>query len=495
MRRALTFVFLVVGLLLSAAPVTIHLTAPTHAGERVFLYRTLDLFTGRQEVLTDAYLDAEGRATLKADIDGTVKATLRIQEVRGDLFLRTGSYHVGFPALPDDQVRTLNGTARVALDLHELDVFDVNMLTTDLYERLDAFVAEGLTASRVVAHPLQKGDSLHQQASRFVNSKDHQARIDTLERKLVRFYADVPDPWFQQELTYQIADLHLGPRTNDRALFDRYLKDRPVLYDVPAYARFIGDLFHEHLLRFPFRNKEGPLLDAIRQGDRRALMALMAEHDFLRGNDRLTELVMMNELYLQHWGKLFDRRGGLRILEEVAQGSEHPEHRLIAADMVWDLTAMKPGGRIPSLKLSDATGSPVLLDSLLQGNTLLLVTADWCTYCEQELSAAEQLHHDFGEAVRFVGIMLTDDPATVARYRKAHPQRNWTWLVAGNDGTAMETLRLRSIPTFLLLENGVITHHPAPAPLSGLGTLLHPIKVKAAEQRRVRPDRGAPPKR
>ena len=80
------------------------------------------------------------------------------------------------------------------------------------------------------------------------------SRVDTFGQKLERFYAGVQDPWFKADVEYGLAGLRLGPKANDRALYNRYLNGRPVLYDVPEYVRFFSAFYADHILRFPFRS-------------------------------------------------------------------------------------------------------------------------------------------------------------------------------------------------------------------------------------------------
>ena len=127
-----------------AARVSIALRAPAYAGERVRLYRYLDLLTLRTEVLADATVDANGNATLQADVSGTVKATLRIGTLNGDLWLRGGHYTIGFPAADPRKPRSVNGTTEVDLTFTDVDRLDVNALLADLNMRLDDFIAQDL---------------------------------------------------------------------------------------------------------------------------------------------------------------------------------------------------------------------------------------------------------------------------------------------------------------------------------------------------------------
>lgn len=53
---------------------------------------------------------------------------------------------------------------------------------------------------------------------------------------------------------------------NDRDLFDRYLKGKPVLYSVPEYVRFIGSFFEGHTMRFPLRTHEEGMATSITAG-------------------------------------------------------------------------------------------------------------------------------------------------------------------------------------------------------------------------------------
>ncbi len=490
----------------SHATVRIQLDAPTYAGQRVQLYRYMDLFTLRTELIANTRLDDHGAATIEANVTGTVKAELRIGNVSAELWLRGGNYSVTFPALDAKTSRSMNGTARVDLTFKDLDRFDINALVSDLNERLDGFISEDLATDRArgmqaVDIARKDGNALHADSAKrpgtlFITPNYSAARVDSFEKKLRKFYADVKDPWFWQDLDYGVAGLRFGPRTNDKELFDRYLKGKPVLYDVPEHIRFIGSFFEDHIMRFPFHNDEIALIVSIKEGRMDSVKKLFAKHDFLREDDRLCELVMMNELYKQYPRKMFDRAGILKILEQLGANSTYAEHKRIATNMVRDLTVMRVGGKLPSLVLSDAEGNPVNVDSLLHGATCIAITASWCTYCEQEMVALEQLHADYGNYVQFIGISLDKSIGDLAAYKKAHPKRDWQWLYGGDDPVIMDELRLRSIPSFFLLNDATLAQVPAPPPSNGMAAIMFKIKAQADEQMKLRPDDGQhPPKR
>lgn len=485
---------------IQGAPVTIQLNAPTYAGQRVLLYRTMDLFTGRLELLTHTRVDDAGRATVEADVEGTVKGRLRIGEVNADLWLRAGSYTIDFPAPDPRLARSVNGTTSVDPIFHGLDAMDINALIGDLNERLDAFLAEDLAtdqkAGMQAVDIARRGegellpDTARRPGTLFITPVFSAARVDTFERKLRRFYGDVKDPWFWQNLEYGVAGLRFGPRVNDRELFDRYLRNKPVLYDVPEYVRFISSFYAEHLMRGPFRTDERALMSAIDRVQLDSLVQLFRRNDLL--NDaRMAELVVLLELYANYHNKLFDRQDISALIDAIGNGSVHPEHRTVAANMRWDLTTMRVGSELPSLVLRSPEGMPVRTDTLMREHTLLVVTASWCTYCEKELVALDALRKEYGAFFNVVAIALDRDMGELENYQRKHPQRDWPWLFGGDDPTLADALRVKSIPAFYLLNGTRLTHAPAPSPTDRLAAVLHTLRANVMEREKLRPDDGS----
>ncbi len=472
-----------------AAPVRIELTAAVHAGERALLYRYLDLFTLRTELIGQAEVDADGKAVIEANVTGTVKAQLRIGGIHGGLWLRPGTYRITFPPPPPGTPRSLNGTTETILEFRDLDRMDVNALLADLNQRLDDFAMEEVATSRRLGK-----DTAGRPETLFLSPTKSPARTDSFALKLQGYYNGVRDPWFLQNLEYGIAGLRFGPGVNDRELFGKYLKGRPVLYDVPEYVRFIQAFFDEHIMRYPFRKNEAALVNAVRAADPDSVRTLFAEHDLLK-DDALCELVMLMGLHAQYPGKTFDRKGILGILDRVAATSMHPENRRIAANMLWDLTTMRPGGRLPPLVLRDLSGQQARIDTVLRGATCLVVTAAWCTYCEQELVALETLRKEYGQVINVVGISLDRSPQELEAYVHAHPDRDWPWYFGGDNAVIMDQLRIRTIPAFFLLNGDTLARAPAPPPSDGLAPLLHKLKVQWEEENKLRPDQGPPRRR
>lgn len=498
MKKLLAGLLACLSLALCAGPVHVQVDAPAYPGRQVTLYRYMDLFTRRLEPLAKGFTDTAGRITLDAEVEGTQKALLLVGTTGADLWLRAGAYHLEMPPPAAGQVRSLSGTARVDPVFLELDPLDINALMGDLNARLDAFLAEKLatdqaTAMEAVAKARDGSgamapDTTGAARDLYLYPTWDEARTDTFGRKLEKFYANVDDPWFRQNAAYGIAGLYLGPKTRDRDLFDRYLKDRPVLYDVPEYVRFFSAFFADHLLRFPFRSHTEALLRNLREGRTDSLKLLLARNDFLK-DDRMNELVLITNLYDNHAHAQLDPDGILKVLLDVREHSIYPEHRAMAANMVWQLTAMKKGTRLPWTGLADEQGRPVVADSLLRGNTCLMVTKVGNPFSDQELVALDQLMREYGDHVRFVQVVLDRTPDELARWRKANPSHGGIWLLPTDQRQLLDLWQIGSAPALYLLHNDTLTASPGPLPSQGLTAELHRIRVDMERQQRINRDR------
>lgn len=487
MRSTLATVALLCAALSCAQDAVIRLNAPDFKGQAALLYRYDDLFTQRLARVGSSLVNDSGRCELKAPVKGTDRLRIRIGDAHGDLYARPGSrYDILFAAPPAGTARTIGGTSRTEPVFLELDPLDVNALTSDLNSRIDAFIAEDLAtdqAAGMQALPVTRrahSDSTRRPSTLFVMPTWSKARLDSFETRVRHFYRDVDDTWFAHYLTYSFAGLRYGPRVNDAELHKAYLEGRPVLYDDPEYARFVRS-FHAEQLMLAHSLHRAAYDRAFAAADADSLKALLGRSEFLR-EERLREAVAIDLLHQQFNSSIVRKPAAIAMLKQMAMRSPYAEHRVMAANAVWDLTAMRPGERLPMARLEDARGKTVDLDSLMHGPVCVVVTASWCTYCDQELQGLEELHRSFGDVVRIITIALDQDPDALRRYMKQHPGMNWTWLRARAEQEFRDDWRIVSVPSFYLLNDGVIARSPAPPPSRGLGAIMHQVKAQRSQE-------------
>lgn len=485
-----------------AAPVVLQVEAPQWAGQHIRLSRYADLFTGHRLPLAEADLDAQGRATLQAEVEGTCKGLIRVGPVGADVWLRPGSYHLVLPAPPAGQALPIGGSTRVDPVFQGLSALDVNALMTDLNERLDAFIAQDLATdnaagmaevAKVRAGQVQPAaDSTRGPLTIYTGPGWSPARTDSFAAKLRKFYAGVDDPWFQSNVEYGLAGLYLGPRADDRALYGQWFQGRAVLYDVPEYVRFFSNFYAGRMMRWGYGKDPDRFLAAVRAGQADSLKAMLARNDLMR-DPRVNELVLITGLQAEWGNKEFDRSGVLAVLREVRSGSTWPEHRKLAAHMLEELTAMQPGSALPYVHLLDPEGATAT-PAWPAGPACLFITTPGCAYCDQEMAALTLLHKEYGAYADFTAIMAPADSSSLAAWLHRHPEAAaLAWYRTTRVNELLEDLHVHSVPAMILLRDGKIEACPGPLPSQGLKAVLHSMQVKADEERRLRPDRGVPP--
>lgn len=496
------------GLLLSvpafSLPCQVALEAPGYGSATARLYRFDDQVTGRLVLLEHHELDGAGRASFTVDVAGITMARIRLGTAYADLFLTPGaSYALRVPSPDPTRPASLAGTTRMQPVFNALDPFDINALVGDLNRLIDGFVAEHLAtdeeAGMQAAERMRNApkDSLERKGrppTVFVLPSTDPQRIDSFEMKLRRSYADVKDPWFWHYLDHSVASLRLGPQADMKAIHARYILHKPIHYDDPAQMRFLMEFYLGHLMVHVFRTRAEEVEAFVKAAHGDSVMSLLAQHPFLADDPRLRELVMIDQLYRQYHGKRFDRKGIEAILAGVETGSPFPEHRRIAANMRWDLTAMQVGSTFPSLALRDLDSVVIRMDDRLQGPVCIAVTASWCSPCELEMEALDRLHQEYGDHVRFIAISIDTTWNAFAALARRHGGGERLWLSAMDDVLFMDELRLRAVPAFFLLNDGVIAQAPAPLPSQGMAEIMFALKASAEQERKARfREESAPP--
>lgn len=474
----------------------LRVAAPEYPDQAVLLYRYDDLLTLRTIRLGRELPTADGSVLFTGTVQGTGKFQLRVGDVFADLYMRSGSVlDVTFLRPAPGTPRSLSGTTRTNIVFNDLEPLDINALLSDLNEKLDDVLIEDLATDRIAGmqaagivrtSPDVDTAAASRPPTLFLTPDLSAERVDSLERMLLNYYRGIDDPWFFHYLEYGVAGLKHGPRINERELYDRHVKARDITYDDPEQMRFIRSFFAEHLAAYLHRYHEADLKRVMQEGSWSGLKEISARHDFLKDNERLNELVLLDQLYLNHSSKLLVRSEVLNMLAVAGRATSYPEHAKLVGNMLWDLTAMKPGSELPAMRLVATNGRPVDLDSLLNGPVCLFFTASWCTYCELEVAGMEKLQKEYMDVLPIIAISLDRSMEELERYRKLHPGQQFTWLFALDELAVREDLRMRSLPTVLLLNGRTLAHSPAPLPSTGLGALFHSTKVSMQQQEKLK---------
>ncbi len=96
-----------------------------------------------------------------------------------------------------------------------------------------------------------------------------------------------------------------------------------------------------------------------------------------------------------------------------AEGTAHRADGLTVFGLQTEQTL--PTNRVDKLEFIDFDGSPGTFAEFAGRPLVVNFWASWCVPCIKEMPTFEQLHHELGGAVSFVGVNVVDQQADAAR--------------------------------------------------------------------------------
>ena len=122
------------------------------------------------------------------------------------------------------------------------------------------------------------------------------------------------------------------------------------------------------------------------------------------------------------------------------------------------VTTIDQSGRpLPDVRLSDAAGQPVALQSFVGKPLVVNIWYSTCVPCARELRDFAEVSRELGDAVQFVGVDPVDDTAKMLEFADARGVEYP--LLMDSDGELVTTADVAAFPTTLFVSpDGEIVH-------------------------------------
>lgn len=457
---------------LFAAKVTVNGTADTFYYDKpIHILRYADQVSWKLEKIATSSVSADGKFSFAVDIDATQMVIVRSEGVSASMFLEPSSkYKVHLPRLPDDQAWSMAGNNVVAMIFSDLPINDINSLVSDLNICYDSFI----------------NDIYLELAYRRVNSKIDSFAVDVTEHS----FHNVDNKYFDDYRFYLVASLVQmqnqlsNIKTGKKDLYDKFLKDRPILYDNVSYMSFFNS-FHEQYFGVYISNFGSKILSyAINETPRYTLlMEALGRDDFLE-DVQLREMVLVKALSEIFYSEKYSKDHILSLIDSVHVRSEFPENRKIAANMRHELTKLEEGFPAADFTLMDQNGNEVKLSELKGKFVYVGFYQSWCKPCLAEMILIEPMIEKYYKEVTFISISLDENKEEIDKLLKEHPEYKWTFLHGGDNKELAEMYGVRSLPSYFLIDtNGNFMQVPALRPMPdgtnvSIDETLHKIKMR-----------------
>jgi peroxiredoxin len=309
-----------------------------------------------------------------------------------------------------------------------------------------------------------------------------QPALDSFKREMNNFYSTVNNPYFNNYINYSIASMQRNTKMSEKKLFERYILNKPVLYDHPEYMAFFNSFYKEKLQNFAL-SKNGNDLHFIidDRGSYPALVNAMKRAPFIL-NDTICELVILKGIYESYYDGSFKKTGIKAILQQMAAESAISEHRKIAQNILNSFSPLQKGSIAPSFVLPDKNGTTHDLDELRDKKYIYLIFFDKNNSASREqMKLIPALKKTYGERINFVSVSTDKSNASLNDYQQKNPKYDWLFLYDDSNGELKKNYEIVAFPTYFLIgPDGKFIQVPADSPEEDIEQIFYDLtKLKS----------------
>lgn len=451
LKLLLSLQFLFVASLLQAHEFTVTLNGffPGAEGQEVRIMHYADQLSFREQNIGQVTINAEGRFSFTFRSFHPQYIFFRIDHARMGMLVEPGhAYELEFDpvdfALLDDRRNPYLDPWEFPFRVSEHHDGILNQQIDQFNELFDDFLLENF--------PGMYRTRNHRIFDQF------RARTDSL-------FGKIENPFFQDYYTYKFASYYRIANTRTfENLAREYLINKPVLYHNPQYMNFFGMLFDTYVFAGSRRITLTDLRHTV--NDLNSYSALMDSlgKDTILHNEVIREMVMLKALQDMYFNPDYRKENVVNILTQVAEKSKFPEHRSIAANILYEQEYLKPGTPAPTIRLKTSQGVKNIPDDFAGKYVYLVFWATWCDACLAEFPVMAELYKKYSK--NFVFVSISTD-RHIPAYQAFNRQNSYKWYQGHfeRDFAMLDQYHIRTLPSFVLIDpEGRIAEYPAAKP-------------------------------
>ena len=444
--------------------ITIHGEVVNGAGKEVFLYRYSDMLTRSEVAVDQAVIGSNRTFELKAYANYPTMMMLQIENYSQSFFVEPGrDYEVYVPRFDWD----VNEKRNVYLAPEVLPLEFVNMPADELNGMISNF--EAVVADYIDAHRIYFD-------ARFRPQKRY---FDSLVLEVAKKAPDTKNEFFNRYKRYQLASMkysfHFDTR---RQMFNKYIKDQPILYYDDNYMSFFTTLFANCLSKGTNKIPAWQMGYWVNTLNLNVFLDSIGTDSLLR-NEQVRELVALEALQEAFYqNRYYEGDKVVRMIEMLGAQSKFPEHKELAHRLAASLRSNEEGSEVPVFALPDVDKKIVTLESMKGKWVYLAFVRVGDPNCIAEIETMAHFKDSVyakNKNVEFVTICCDREFQKMYHFlknTKKGPKYNWTWLHFNGNYKLLEHYQVVAYPYFILINpEGQLQYTVTPSPATGF--LMH----------------------
>lgn len=464
--KAFLFIFLM-PILSSAQFATIKGVAPLSTGEKIQLRVYDDPISGKERIVAEYIIEADGIFEFKAHINRVQYAFLQVGRNCADLFLqRDKGLELSF--IPPKRKKD---KAEAFYERHFFIPRITGGSSAELNEQITAF-NDSLDAFMEAIYPIL----VQRKSPKFVAEK-----LATFEGRVAWDFQGV-EPFVKDHIKYSIASIEQTFLTDRKRLFNKYLKGVKSKYENPAYVDFVLQYFQGVVYRMAIVEKHEECKKLLNnRGGFAGLSNLLVEQNPELKETSLARLILisgMDELFGQ---KGFEDEKLIKALQGFGMYSSSSHLGNAARNIAAKHEILVPNSIAPEIVFATVDGIEKKLSDLQGSYVFLELTDATNPYCLRETNVIPSLKNEF-KNVGFVTICIGNSQGEMEALQR---KLNIDWEFGGIDlsDPVVDNYTIKSLPRFYIIDpKGKFYRIPALDPSRGarseLSALHEMLKAK-----------------
>lgn len=430
----------------SAQTVSISGRAVGAEGKKLVVKTAEDYISMHEKVLASATIDSAGYFSLRFPLKDTIYAWFEVDYYSGEMYLCPGASHI----FELRNIRFNDTTDKINTYLEPLTIQVVPDSSDKLNIQLRRFnVMSNLTMVRYL-------DALM--------SRPYKKALDSLQTISDSLFGG-QGAYLRNYVRYRMATHYFWNRnTGSEDIFYQYLYHQPVLSRHIEYMGFLNEFYRDYFdaVNRPFSGDQFRYMINTDAGYTALLDSMGA--DTLLQHEVLREMVLLIVLNSSYESSGCRRASVERVLRQLESSSKFPEHRRIAANILYERNRFAKGQPAPQVNFMSTADTLISLEQFRGKYVYLNFFSTWNTASLEEMALIRTLYTKYSSMVEFVSVCT--DREYMKLYYYAREQRlPWILLHFNGDYQGLDALGVRGNPYFILLDpEGRYLKNPAESP-------------------------------
>ncbi len=453
-----TFFLLSLCLISSSQNVILYGNAITYSGHEIVFNRFCDLISGEEEEIGRCKVDSNGDFKISFDLESTAFIFSHLGVYKAFLYVEPDKkYEIILPEktdkTPEDKLNPYFVESGIQLGMANIDTNELNLLIRIFN---DAYI------------PFYNKHVIN-----VVNSNDF-SELDVDIEKIEKPFVSSTNKYFNEYREYRYGILRLmATQKKVKNISEKYFKDKPVLYDNPAYMELFNQVYNKYFMFFGRTNEGREIYSIVNRSKSYSELINIITQNSNFYNEPILELVILKAIYNEFYDSNFSRSGLLCILDSLMLQTKIHQHKLIGETIKTKITKLLSGYDPPAFELYDADSNLITLSNF-KGKYVYLNFCTSSSYtCLGEFEILDALYERHKERLEIVTIAVDPERDKLKDFLKARKYK-WKFLYFGNQPEILNEYDVRAYPTYFLIgPDGRLIFSPCPSPSENFESKLY----------------------